>query len=341
MKKILWVFILIMLVVLSCKQKEDNSTESGKNASVTISHPVIEVYGSRALDVLDTSATLEVLAKGFFWSEGPLWIEALQSVIFSDVPANKIYRWNEKNGLSVYLEPAGYTKNENDNKGEGSNGLILDKQGRLILCQHGDRRVARMDAELDNPAPKFTTIADNYNGKKFNSPNDLVMDKSGNIYFTDPPYGRPNNKTGEIGINGVYRINIDGKVELLVDSLTWPNGIALSPDEKMLYVNQSDPNKPHLYRFEISEDRSLTNGKILFDYTPFMKSGKGLPDGIKIHKSGHIFATGPGGVHIISPEGIHLALIRTDKATANCAFDKDQTYLYMTTTDNLIRVRLK
>jgi gluconolactonase len=167
------------------------------------------------------------------------------------------------------------------------------------------------------------------------------MDRAGNIYFTDPPYGQAENKTGEIGINGVFKASPDKVISLLIDSLSWPNGIALSLDEQTLYINQSDPKKPVLYSYNIAADGSLDNGNILFDFTALAANSKGLPDGLKTHKSGNIFATGPGGVHIISPEGKHLAAIKTVKATANCAFDTDQKYLYMTTTDVLLRVKLQ
>lgn len=301
----------------------------------------IEVYDSLALNIIDTNTAFEILADGFYWAEGPLWVDELQAVLFSDVPANKIYKWSEKDSLSVYLESAGHSGEENKNSGRGPNGLILDLENRLVICQHGDRRVARMDAELKNPRPQFISIADAYEGKRFNSPNDLVMDRTGNIYFTDPPYGQPENKTGEIGIHGVFIVRPGKEVSLLIDSLGWPNGVALSPDEKILYINQSDPNDPVLYRYEIAADGSLENGKILFDFKTLAENTIGLPDGLKVHKSGNIFATGPGGVHIINPEGKPLAAIKTGKATANCAFDSDYNYLYMTTTDLLIRVRLK
>lgn len=328
-------------LLLSCGNKQQEKTSEQASLDSLQKQMNIEIYDPQALTVIDSNATIEILAHGFRWSEGPLWLDELQSVIFSDVPANKIYQWNEKEGLSVYLEPSGYTGEDKDNPGGGSNGLILDHENHLILCQHGDRRVARMDADLNHPQAKFITIADNYQGKKFNSPNDLVMDRQGNIYFTDPPYGRPENKTGEIGFNGVFKVSTNNQVTLLLDSLSRPNGIGLSPDERFLYINQSDPQKPYLFRYEISEDGSLKNGEIFFDFSELAKTGKGFPDGLKVHPNGIIFATGPGGVHIISPQGKHLAAIRTVKATANCALDTQQKYLYLTITDLLLRVKLK
>lgn len=330
-----------ILFIISCTNKPKTSTSENKVTDTLMEQFKIEIHDSTARTLVDPNATFEILAKGFYWSEGPLWIDELQAVLFSDVPANKIYKWNEKDSLSVYLEYSGHSGEENKDSDKGSNGLILDPENNLLLCQHGDRRIARLNADLKNPQEQFITIADSYEEKKFNSPNDLAIDLAGNIYFTDPPYGQPENKTGEIGINGVFKISPDKKVSLLIDSLSRPNGIALSLDQKTLYINQSDPENPVLYSYEITGNGSLENGKILFDFISLAKTANGLPDGLKVHKSGNIFATGPGGVHIISQEGKHLATIKTGKATANCAFSPDQKYLYMTTTDMLIRVGLK
>ena len=329
-----------LALFVSCNNNSQKTNEDKKSDTITM-NSAVEIFDPAAELIVSPDAGFEVLAEGFYWSEGPLWIEELQSVIFSDVPSNKIYLWNEKDGLSVYLESSGHSGAENINSDRGSNGLILNPEGRLILCQHGDRRVAEMKADVKNPDSDFITIAESYDGKKFNSPNDLVMDNEGNIYFTDPPYGLPENKTGEIGFNGVFKVSPDKVVTLLIDSLTRPNGVGLSPDQKTLYINQSDPQNPILLRYDILDDGMLSNGSVLFDYSSFAEKAIGLPDGLKVHSSGNIFATGPGGVHIISPEGKHLALLSTEKATANCAFDKNQDYLYTTTTDQLMRIRLR
>lgn len=333
--------IISILLFAACNNRQKPDSSENTDIDPLTEQLKIEIYDSTALSIVDTNATFEILAKGFWWSEGPLWVDELQAVLFSDVPANKIYKWSEEDSLDIYLESAGHSGEENKNSDKGPNGLILDQENKLLICQHGDRRIARMDADLKNPQAQFITIADTWDGKKFNSPNDLVMDGAGNIYFTDPPYGRPENQTGEIGINGVFKVSSGKDVALLIDSLSWPNGVVLSLDEKTLYINQSDPENPVLYSYGIAEDGSLENGKVLFDFKSLSENANGLPDGLKVHKSGNIFATGPGGVQIISPEGKHLAAIKTGKSTANCAFDTDQNYLYMTTTDLLMRVRIK
>lgn len=323
------------LFMSSCGQKPAEEATANNPALK------VEIYDSSALAFIDSNASFEILADGFYWSEGPLWIDTLEALVFSDVPANKIYKWTETDSLSVYLKSAGHTGEDNIDSGKGPNGLILDKTGRLLICQHGDRRIARLDAKLDQPKGKFISVADTYREKRFNSPNDLVMDRSGNIYFTDPPYGQPENKTGEIGMNGVFKVTPKNDVSLLIDSLSRPNGIGLSPDQKTLYINQSDPSRPVLYSYEVTEDDALSNGTALFDFSELSKKAEGLPDGLKVHSSGNIFATGPGGVHVISPEGEHLAAIKTGKATSNCAFDSNESYLYTTTTDKLLRISLK
>lgn len=338
-KQILYTPIFSMLLFISCTNKP--KTQENKTVNSIAEKFNVSIHDKAAQSLIDPNASFEILATGFKWSEGPLWVPELQAVLFSDVPTNKIYKWSEQDSLSVYLEYSGHTGEGNKESNRGSNGLLLNTENQLLLCQHGDRRIARLNAELSQAKPQFVTLADSYENKPFNSPNDLDVDREGNIYFTDPPYGQPGTKTAEIGINGVFKVAPNGKVTMLIDSLNRPNGIALSLDQKKLYVNQSDKEKPFLYSYEIAADGTLTNGDILFDFRPLAKHSKGLPDGLKVHKSGNIFATGPGGVHLISPAGKHLATIETGKRTANCAFDSEQKYLYTTTTDMLLRVELK
>ncbi len=298
-----------------------------------------------ALDrLIPAGAQMEVLAGGFNWSEGPQWLPNEEMLIFSDVPENRIYQWKEGDTVaSVYLAPSGYTGETSRGGEPGSNGLTLDPEGRLVLCQHGDRRVARMDAPLGAPAPNFTTLVAEYEGKRFNSPNDLVYDARGNLYFTDPPYGLEggvDSPLKELDFQGVYRLSADGELSLLVDTLTRPNGIALSPDEGTLYVAVSDPQRAWWVAYDLGEDGSVSNGRILYDATPMVPKAKGLPDGMKVRRDGSIWATGPGGVWVFSPEGTHLGTIHTGQATANCGFNAAQDVLYLTADSLLLRLQL-
>ncbi len=292
-------------------------------------------------ELIPVGAEIEILASGFEWSEGPLWIESQKALIFTDVPMNKVWKWTEQDSLSLYLDPSGY-QGEEKGKGEpGANGLALDQNGNLILCQHGNRQIARMKSTLDNPMPDYEAIVSDFEGKKFNSPNDLVIHSNGDIYFTDPPYGLDEWSTKELDFQGVYRVDPEGKLVLQVDSLSRPNGIGLSPDEKILYVAQSDPEKARYYAFDLDEYGNVISGKVLLDVTASLGGDrKGLPDGLKVDKKGNLFATGPGGVLVISSEGKLLGTILTGEGTANCGFNSDQSYLYMTADSYLMRIRL-
>jgi gluconolactonase len=332
--------ISILVFVTAC-------TFSGKKTESIIYSESYETVGSvdRIDQLVNTlipeDAKIEILASGFDWSEGPLWLEDQQALIFSDVPANRIYLWSEQDSLSVFLEPSGYFGERKDKREPGSNGLALDLDGNLLLCQHGMRQVGRLKNSLQDPHPAYETLAFEWSGKKMNSPNDLVVHSNGGIYFTDPPYGLDEWDEKELDFQGVYRLK-DGELTLQIDSLNRPNGVALSPDQKTLYVAQSDSKAARYYAFDLNEDGLVIGGKILLDVTYLLaEGGKGLPDGLKVHSSGTIFATGPGGVLVISPEGKHLGTIETGQATANCAFDLDENFLYMTADMHLMRIRLR
>ena len=299
-----------------------------------------------ALDrLIAPDATIEVLAGGYDWSEGPVWVRNGAYLLFSDIPPNAIHRWKDGEGARLYLRPSGYTGSEPRGGEVGSNGLTLDREGRLVLAQHGDRRIARMDAPLDKPQPEFTTLAERYNGARFNSPNDLVFHSNGDVYFTDPAYGLEKqwaDPRREMDYAGVFRRSAsDGTVTLLTREMTRPNGIAFSPDERRLYVAQSDPNAALWRVFDVNPDGTIQNSRVLFDATAMTKGRKGLPDGLKVDADGNLFATGPGGVLVLSPEGRHLGTINTGQATSNCAFGDDGRTLYMTADDYLMRVKLK
>ena len=318
--------ILCIVLLHACSSSEENQIGS------------IERLDAELDNILDQNTPIEILADGFTWSEGPVWVEEHNMLLFSDVPKNTIYKWTEANGLETYLPPAGFT---GDGVAEGSNGLLLNEVGQLVICQHGDRRMAYMDAPLTNPEPKFVTLADRYEGKRFNSPNDAAY-YNGELYFTDPPYGLPKqdgDPAKEILFQGVYKIKKDGTVVLLIDSLTRPNGIAFTPTGEMIIAN-SDGQKAKWYKYALN-DSTVLSGEIFYDATDLVPTEKGLPDGLKIDSKGNVFATGPGGVFIFNSSGKLIGKIRLTNASANCALSDDEKTLYVTNHMYVFRVKLK
>jgi gluconolactonase len=289
-------------------------------------------------------AQIEKLAGGFEWSEGPVWDKKTGTLLFSDVPRNVVFQWREGVGTRDYLYPSGFTgprARGGVDREQGSNGLTFDARGRLVLCQHGDRRVARLEGG------RFHTLAEYYQHRRFNSPNDLVYAAHGDLYFTDPPYGlprdpdNPNRLLGqELLFSGVYLLRPGGEVVCLTKELTFPNGVALSPQGKILYVAVSDPQNPVIMSYPVRDDGTLDHGVVFFDARPLMSGRKGLPDGLKVDYQGNVFATGPGGVLVLSPTGKLLGIINTGEATANCAFgNADGSMLYMTADMYLCRIQ--
>ena len=325
MKKLLIALFLIPFTLLS--------QQFGNNDITIFDHSV--------LSIINKNAKIEILADSFFVAEGPLWDSDKGRLIFTDVMQNKIFIWDKINGVKDYISPSGstgYAPSFSDG-GIGANGLAFDENGNIILCQHGDRRLA-FTPNLSSKNPKFTTIVDNFAGKRFNSPNDVAISKSGDIYFTDPPYGFKNfsNKYREISFNGVYKYSTSGEVFLISKEMSRPNGIALSLDEKYIYVNNSDPeNDPKILRFKTSNFEE----KLFFDGTELSKKYPGGFDGLKVHSSGNIFTTGPNGILIISPKGKLLAMINYGKKVTNCNFDDKEEYLYVTGFDDISRIKLK
>lgn len=292
---------------------------------------------SRLDRLIPRDARIEVLASGFDWSEGPVWVKDGGYLLFSDIPRNSVMKWKEGVGVSLYLKPSGYTGISDYGREPGSNGLLLDPQGRLVSCEHGDRRVSVM---LKSGGKM--TLVDSYMGKRLNSPNDAVYHSNGDLYFTDPPYGMPNrwdDPRRELEFCGVYRLSKDGKLTLLTKELTRPNGIAFSPDEKTLYVAQSDPERAIWMAFPVKGDGTLGPGRVLADVTSLVDSLPGLPDGMTVDRSGHLFATGPGGVHVFAPDGTRLGRISTGERTANCTWGDDGSTLYITADMWLCRVK--
>lgn len=295
-------------------------------------------------DIVSETASIDIIAEGFKWSEGPVWVADHNMLLFSDVPQNTVYKWTKENGAEVYLTPSGYTGEGHYSKEPGANGLTINQDGKLVLCQHGNRQMAIMDAPLNAPVPKFITVSDHYSGKKLNSPNDAAFRSNGDLFFTDPPYGLPkqaNDPTRELSFNGVFKVS-NGTTTLITDSLTKPNGIAFLKGERTLLVANSDPAKAAWYAFDLDENDSVTNARIFYDATANVQAGeKGLPDGFKVDKSGNVFATGPGGIWIFNATGKVLGKIKITEPTANCAFADDDKTLYITANMYLVRVKLR
>lgn len=301
--------------------------------------PVPEFQGSierldPSLDaLLAPDAKIEMLASGFNWSEGPVWKDG--GIVFSDVPENTVFGWKEgEKAASVVLKPSGSL---NGKDGQGSNGLAVDAQGHLVLCQHGERRVARLEKD-----GSFTALADRFEGKRFNSPNDLVIAKSGLVYFTDPPYGlKKGTDQPELDFHGIFSVDASGKVSLIDKTVRFPNGIALSPDEKTLYVAVSDPQDTRVIAYDLATPGAAS--RVVFN-AQSLKSPqrKGGCDGMKVDAQGNIWTTGPGGVLILDKNGKHLGSILTGQATANCAWGgEDRSTLYITADMFLLRVKTK
>lgn len=328
------VAVLALGTIPACRSQGDAEERTESAPRPTIGS--IERLDPRVDSVVGPDAALEVLAEGHEWTEGPVWVPALQAVLYSDIPNNAIYKWSEGDSASVWLQPSGYTGDVPRGGESGSNGLALDPQGALVMAQHGDRRIARLDAPWDAPVPTFQTIAGTYEGKRFSSPNDLAVKSSGDIYFTDPPYGLEggvDDPARELDVYGVYRLSPDGSVTLLVDDLSRPNGVAFSPDESILYVSNSDPEQPVVMAYDVASDGSISNGRVFFET---------WGDGLAVDRDGRLYVAGPDdGVYIITPDGSHVGTLLTTQRTSNCTFGDDGSTLYVTADMYLLRIRLR
>lgn len=335
--------ILPFILLLSCGQEPKPEIAAEKPAPPLKTIGKVEKMSPELDSIIAPDAKIEVLADSFTWAEGPVWLDRYDMLLFTDVPENKIYKWKEGQGVSLYLTPSGFTGEKTTSPEPGANGLAVNAKGMLAVCQHGDRRVGRVSGDLLNPDHHFDVLADKWNGKRFNSPNDLCFDPMSRLYFTDPPYGLKDHEKSadkEIPFQGVYLRNLQTEVILLDSTLKFPNGIAITPDAKKLFVSNSDPDNAIWKVYDINLDGTVKNGKTFKDVTPMVKEGlKGLPDGLKISSKGIIFATGPGGVLIFKMDGTLLGRINPGEPTANCAFGGDG-YLYMTSDMYLCRIRL-
>lgn len=299
-----------------------------------------------ALDALiSPDAKMEVIGEGYEWCEGPVWVRQDGGfLLFSDIPNNAIMRWDAKGGARPYLKPAGYTGSDPRGGESGSNGLVVNRQGKLILCQHGDRRVARLESAWNKPVAKYVTLADKYHGKRLNSPNDAVVAKDGTIYFTDPPYGLEkgmDDPKKELDFQGIYRIGTDGKLTLLSKEVERPNGIGLSPDEKTLYVANSDNVRNVVLAFPIETDGTLGKEREIFDARELIKQRPGSCDGLVVDQHGNVFVAVPGGVAVISPTGKHLGNLVTNDRTANVEFGGDGSTLFICANHRVLKIPTK
>jgi gluconolactonase len=292
----------------------------------------LEVVSARFRELVPADAVLEKLADGFQFTEGPVWDSRAGCLLFSDIIGNRIYRWTPANGASVWREPSGM-----------SNGLTLDREGRLCACEHGNRRVSCTEAD-----GRVTTLADRFEGKRLNSPNDLVFRSDGTLFFTDPPYGLTppygmEGQQAELDFHGVFRLTPAGALIPECKEFDRPNGLALSPDERSLYI--ADTSQYHVRRFDVAADGSLSGGRI---FAELRGEGGGRPDGMKVDSQGNLWCTGPGGVWVFSPEGEHLGSIRIpERQTANITWgqsgrsaDEPWTWLYMTSHVSVYRLRV-
>lgn len=300
-------------------------------------HITYEQFDPAFEAIVDQSDGGRLLGTGYQWSEGPAWDAKRQCLYFTDVPGNRAYRWSEANGIEVFQDPSGIAPQSKPEGGDlGANGLLIANSGELLICNHGTRAVEAMDFETG----KRRVLTAEFEGKRYNSPNDVIETDDGTIYFTDPPYGLDglnDSPAKEMESNGVYRLSPGGEVTRILDDMSFPNGAVLSPDQSTLYIAQSDPKAPLIRTYDLAGHK---RAQVWFDASPYMEGHAGLPDGMAVSRAGHIFLAGPGGVLVIDPTGTCLGRIGTGRATANCAIGEDGRTLFMTAQDRLVSVRI-
>ena len=289
--------------------------------------------------LVSTDAKLEKIADGFTWVEGPVWNKEGGYLLFSDIPANVVFKWKSDEGVTRVIERSGYSGATPFRGHEpGSNGLTYDAHGRLFLCRHGDRQIGRLEAD-----GTISPIATGFDGHRLNSPNDLVFKSNGDLYFTDPPFGLPGafDDPDKAPVQGVYRVAGDGTITRVISSITAPNGIAFSPDEKRLYVSDVDPLHAAWLVFDVRDDGTVTNGQVLFDAARWRQDPFFGPDGLKIDEHGNLWGARPGGISVIAPSGTLLGLIEIGRSTSNVAWGEDGRTLFIASAEALFRLRVK
>ena len=298
----------------------------------------IERLDPRFDALVPRDSVLERVADGIEWAEGPLWDARDGSLLFSDVPRNGVFRWKSGAAITQVLSESGYTgATIFAGREPGSNGLVFDRNGRLVMCQHGNRRIVRRESD-----GRMTVLADRYEGKRLNSPNDLVYRSNGDLYFTDPPFGLPqsfDDPAKELPFQGVYRLKADGGITAIITDLGAPNGIGFSPDERTLYVSNAQSSHPIWMAYDVRDDGTVATGRQFADAAAWVRSGEGVPDGLKVDKYGNVFAAGPGGVHVFAPDGTRLGRIETGVPTGNLSWGEDGTILYVAANHWICRLR--
>ncbi|MDO6613433.1 SMP-30/gluconolactonase/LRE family protein [Shewanella sp. 1_MG-2023] len=313
---------------------------------------VYEIFDQSALAILDVNKPIEQLATGFEWAEGPVWVKQGEYLLFSDIPANKVFKYDPKHGLSIYLSNSGYSnglvlganssfRSNSDpiNSTAVNSTAVKSKLDRLVLLQSRSRQIAVMNTQLNDPQSDYRILVSQYEGKRLNSPNDGVLTSFGDIFFTDPPYGLPqqlDDPNKELAFQGVYQLTVGNELRLIDDAIKLPNGIALSPDENTLYVAASDPDRPAWYQYSLNVEKPVNHKRVLYEVADLDPEHKGLPDGLKVHPSGVIFATGPQGIWLFNPQGKLLAKIHLDSIAANLAFNTDFSTVYVTAHHQLL-----
>lgn len=331
-KKTIDTCIFVVLVLTTGMEWLGSATAGGEPAAQIVR------LDPRFDRLIPHTAVVEKIADGFAWVEGPVWSKPGGYLLFTDIPNNSVFKWQPGRGVTLFMKPSGYTGAAPFTGREpGANGLTFDRQGRLTLAEHGDRRIARLESDGHK-----TTLVDRYQGKRINSPNDLVFKSNGDLYFTDPPFGLPKSFEDpgkELPFQGVYRLAKNGGLTLPIRDIKAPNGIAFSPDEKTLYVSNAEKDKAVWYAYAVKADGTLGDRRVLFDATEFAKTRKGVPDGMKVDREGNLFAAGPGGLYVIGPEGTLLGRIELGVATANCAWGEDGSVLYIVASTVIYRIR--
>ena len=319
-------FLLATLIVARCVLAD------------TASPGHIERIDPRIDELISVDAAIEIAAQDIHWAEGPLWDRQNDSLLFSDVPRNGVYRWVPGKPVELFVSRSGYSgRTAFSGQEPGSNGLTFDREGRLVMAQHGDRGIARRERD-----GRLIVLVSRYQGRRLNSPNDLVYGSNGDLYFTDPPFGLAgtfDDPVREIAFQGIYRLRRNGTLQALVTDLDAPNGIAFSPDERTLYVSNATEARPVWMAYPVDTDGSLGEGRQFAEARAYVTPRSGLPDGLKSDRFGNLFAAGPGGVHIFAADGTRIGRIVTGVPTGNVAWGEDGSVLYIAANHRILRLQ--